>query len=196
MRKCLFTCAAVAALGAHGATAETWSLDAGASTLAFGSVKSDYIGEVHRFHGLEGGVDEKGDATIEIDLATIDTMIDIRNERMIEHVFDFAPKAMIEGRIDLEALADLGEGETMVLPVEATLSFLGEEVYVTPDMFVARMSEDKVLVTTENLVFVATDELGIDAGIDALLEIAGLDGITRAVPVTMRLMFERNSPAS
>jgi len=38
-------------------------------------------------------------------------------------------------------------------------------------------------------LFVATDELGVDAGIDALQEIAGLDSITRSTPVTMRFMF-------
>ena len=38
---------------------------------------------------------------------------------------------------------------------------------------------------------VSTDELGIDAGIDKLMELAGLPGITRVAPVTIRMVFEK-----
>ncbi len=185
---------AFAILSGTAAKAESWSLDSGASALAFGSVKSEFIGEVHRFHGLSGNVAEDGAVTVEIDLGTVDTTIDIRNERMIEHVFKLAPKATIEGKLDTRALAELSQGESTVMPIEATLSFLGKDVRVTPEMFVVRIGDDKVLALTESLVFVSTDELGIDAGIDALREIAGLDRITRAVPISMRLMFTREAP--
>ena len=186
------TLSALIALTAGAAHAQSWSLDGDASALVFGSVKNDYIGEVHRFEELSGRVAEDGAATITIALGSIETMVDIRNERMIEHVFDFAKDASITGQIDMQAVAGLDDGATMILPLEAELSFLGNTVNLTPEMFIARISEDKVMATTENMVFLSTDEFGIDAGVDTLQEIAGLDSITRAVPVVMRLVFDRD----
>lgn len=181
-----------ATLIASGSTtfAETWTLDGQSSKLAFGSVKSEYVGEIHSFDALSGTVSRDGAVEITVELGSVNTEFDIRNERMIEHVFDFAPNALITGQIDMATLSELGVGETAVIPVEAQLSFLGTDLPVTPEMFVARIADDKVMVTTDSMVFVATDELEIDAGIDMLKEIAGLDTITRAVPITMRLMFQ------
>lgn len=187
---------ALIALTAGAAHAQSWSLDSDASALMFGSVKNDYIGEVHRFEQLSGQVAENGAATITIALGSIDTAIEIRNERMIEHVFNFAKDASITGKFDMQAVAGLDDGETMVLPLEAQLSFLGNTVNLTPEMFIVRISEDKVMATTESMVYVATDEIEIDAAIDKLQEIAGLDSITRSVPVVMRLVFDRDASES
>ena len=46
------------------------------------------------------------------------------------------------------------------------------------------------MVTTNDMLFLAADEAGIDGAIDTLMELAGLDSITRAVPVTLRFVFE------
>lgn len=190
------TLSALIALTAGAAQAQSWSLDGDASALVFGSVKNDYIGEVHRFDALSGRVAENGAATITIALGSIETMIDIRNERMIEHVFDFAKEASITGQIDMQAVSGLDDGATLVLPLEAELSFLGNTVDLTPDMFIVRIGEDKVMATTEDMVFLSTDDLGIDAGVDTLQQIAGLSSITRAVPVAMRLVFDRDGSAN
>ncbi|MEL6532735.1 MAG: YceI family protein, partial [Pseudomonadota bacterium] len=50
--------------------------------------------------------------------------------------------------------------------------------------------EGSVMVTTNDMLFLAADEAGIDGAIDTLMELAGLDSITRAVPVTLRFVFE------
>jgi len=73
----------------------------------------------------------------------------------------------------------------------ATLEFLGEEVDVFTEVFVVRTSARDVMVTTNDMVMLATDELGIDASIDKLQELASLDSITRVTPVTVRFMFSR-----
>ena len=73
--------ACLAALAPFGAAAGDWTLDGEASKLAFGSVKKDAVGESHHFSGLSGGVAD-GIATISVDLASLETWIDIRNERM------------------------------------------------------------------------------------------------------------------
>lgn len=170
------------------AAADTWTLDGDASQLAFGSVKSDYIGEVHTFSDLSGSVKD-GMADIEIDLTSLETNIDIRNERIAEHVFGGLATANISAELDTATLEGMAVGDMTTIEVEATLTLLGNEAPVYVDMFIARMAEDKVLVTTDTMAFVATDEIGVDAGVDVLKELASLETITRAVPISMRLVF-------
>ncbi|MEO0370213.1 MAG: YceI family protein [Pseudomonadota bacterium] len=195
MKRTIFATLSALALTAGMATAEEWTLDGAASKLAFGSVKNAYTGEVHSFGGLSGSVKD-GQAAISIDLASVETWIDIRNERMVEHVFNNIPDATINAEIDMSAIEGLAEGDTAVVDFEGTIGLLGNEVDVFTEVFVARMTGDKVLVTTNEMVMIATDELGLDAGIDKLQEIAGLDSITRSVPVTIRLVFDKTDPAS
>lgn len=197
MTRFKMTAAAVAlAMAGAAACAETWSLNGEMSNISFGSVKNDYYGEVHHFSGLSGTVDAQGLVSITVPLASVETMIDIRNERMRELVFKNSPTATISASVDLEALGGLGIGEGMVTETDGKLAFLGKDIDLFTSLFVMRVGEDKVLVTTNGMLMVATDELGIDAPINLLQEIAGLDGITRVSPVTLRLVFDSDAPDS
>ena len=178
------------------AVAETWTLNGDMSNIAFGSVKNAYNGEVHHFSTLSGSVDAQGQVVVSVPLASVETMIDIRNERMRELVFKNSPTATVSARVDMVALNKLGVGEGMVAETEGTLSLLGQEVALYSDLFVIRVGEDKVMVTTDGMLMLATDELGVDAAIDQLQEIAGLDSITRVSPVTVRLVFDSDTPDS
>ena len=53
------------------------------------------------------------------------------------------------------------------------------------------MSEDRVLVTTEDFLMISTEDLGIDKGIDQLMKLAELSGITRVSPVAVRMVFQK-----
>ena len=66
-----------------------------------------------------------------------------------------------------------------------------EIIDIEAEMFVARMSDTKVLVNTNDIIFLSTEDAGITAGIDTLMELAKLPGITRTSPVTMRLIFDK-----
>lgn len=179
-----------------GAQAETWTLDPSNSRISFGSVKQKSIGESHSFSGLNGTVAADGTVTATIDLATVDTDIDVRNERMIKHVFKNAPAAKLSAEMDMDALNAMKPGDAQTILVEGTLEFLGEEIPIDVDMFVMRATGDKVVAVSNDMIYLSTEELGIDAGIDMLKEIAGLEVITRATPVTIRLVFNSKDGAS
>jgi len=197
MRKFNLALAAFAVCTATAASAEKdWVLNGDQSVVSFGSVKADNIGEAHTFSGLTGSVSADGAAMVEIDLSTVNTNIDIRNERIIEHVFKNAPSAMLKAQIDMADFEGLGVGDSTVLEIEGDVALLGEDVPVYMDVFAMRLSEENVMVSTHSMMFVSTDELGIDAGIDKLMELASLPGITRSVPVTFRLMFSSGSTES
>ena len=147
---------------------------------------------MHHFDRINGVVKEKGEMIISVDISSLETNIDIRNERMLKHVFaDGAAKAVITGQIDMSQVNDLKPGETTVLEIEATLNFLGIENEFDAEMLVARLSENRVLVTTADFIMVSTEDLGIDAGIDQLMKLAELSSITRATPVAIRMVFEK-----
>ena len=184
------------ALMAPAAQADTWTLNGDMSNISFGSIKNEYNGEVHHFSSLSGSVNAEGQVSIEVPLASVETMIDIRNERMREIVFNNSPTATITANVDIAAMEKLGVGEGMTAETDGTLSLLGNDVDVYSNLFVMRVGEDKVMVTTEGMVMVATDELGVDESISKLQEIAGLDSITRVAPVTLRLVFDADNTES
>lgn len=178
------------ALATTAAQAESWKLDGSASQLAFGSIKFNDTGEVHSFSSIDGTVAEDGNVTLGIDLSSVETNIDIRNERMLEHVFKNAPRASVSAQIDMAAMEAVAVGDSTVLEVEGNLDLLGVEVPMYGDMFVMRLTEDKVMVTTDSMMFLSTADAEIDPGVDKLMELASLPNIVRAVPVTLRLMFD------
>ncbi len=64
-----------------------WTLDNTDSRLSFVTVKAQNVAEVHSFTQLSGEVDSTGIATVTIQLASVDTLIEIRDERMREVLF-------------------------------------------------------------------------------------------------------------
>lgn len=191
MTKFLTSALVALSMTATAAMAQDWTLDTDTSRMAFGSVKNGYVGEVHTFEGLTGSVSRDGDVSIEIPLAGVSTNIDIRNERFAEFVFANAPTATLTAALDMAVLKKMRAGDSTTMELDATLEFLGEEVDVFTEVFVVRTSARDVMVTTNDMVMLATDELGIDASIDKLQELASLDSITRVTPVTVRFMFSR-----
>jgi len=187
-------CAALLAISpaAHAGGHITWNLLPDESRVAFSSVKSNITGEVHHFNKLAGTVKENGDLAITIDLSSVETNIDIRNERMTKHVFqEGKATAVISGSIDMAEVNSLKVGETKVVEIEAKLTFAGVENDLDARMLVARLSEDRVLVSTEDFLMISTEDLGIDKGIDALMALAKLPGITRVTAVSLRSVFQK-----
>ena len=181
--------AAAFALAAPMALADGWTLDGASSNLSFGSIKSEYASESHSFKQLTGSVSESGAVEIIVDLTSVDTNIDIRNERMIEYVFKAAKTATIKAQIDMDALNALSVGDSKIMEVTGTVNVVGTEVELDADMFVMRTAENSAMVASNGLVFLDVEEAGLNAGVDKLMELAGLESITRSSPVTLRLMF-------
>ncbi|NQY60597.1 YceI family protein [Cognatishimia sp.] len=180
--------AAPAFAGGHAA----WKSIGDESLIAFGSVKKDVVGEVHTFGDVSGTVSEGGDVAIAIQLASVETNIDIRNERMIEHVFKgMDAVANLTGSVDMDDVNDLAVGATTVTDFEGTLSLAGVASDIETELFVARLSEDRVLVTTSDILMLSTADIGVNAGVDKLMELASLPGITRVSPATVRMVFEK-----
>ena len=169
--------------------AKSWVLDKALSNVSFGSIKNDYVGESHSFGDISGSVSGNGQVEISLGLGSVSTNIDIRNERMIEHVFKNAPQAKITAEIDMSELDALKVGEAKTIEAYGTLALLGTDNDLDANFFVMRVAEDQVLVASDGMLMLSTEDAGLDTGIDILQELAGLDSITRVSPVSLRLFF-------
>lgn len=180
------------AMTTNGALSADWTLSGDDSRVAFGSIKKDKIGEVHHFSSLSGSVKADGTISLEIDLTSVETFIDIRNARFLEHIFAAnAPQAILSGKINMSELENLKAGDTTEVDLEGKLTFNAAEVPVEATLFVARLAENKVMVTTDEMIMLSTADLGIDAGVDILQKLAKLPSITRVTPVTARMVFTK-----
>ena len=187
--KNLANAALFAALGSM-AAAESWVLNADSSHIAFGSVKKDTVGEVHSFEKISGTVGADGTAKIEIDLSSVQTLIDIRNERMMEHVFKNAPTATLNAQIDMAEVSALAVGASTVVEAAGNIDLAGNMLELEAELFVLRISDMQVMVSTNDMIMLSIADMGLSAGIDKLMELANLPGITRVSPVTLRLIFD------
>lgn len=170
--------------------ATSWTLDPGLSNVSFGSIKNDSVGESFSFGDVSGTVSADGQVNISVALASVNTLIEIRDERMVEIVFEKIPSATLTANVDMAMLNELSAGEATTIETPGTLSFLGTELELDAEFFVMRLSDDKVLVTTDGILMLSADDVGINSAIDQLQELAGLDSITRVSPVTLRLVFD------
>ena len=182
----------VAVLFLASSAAAHWELDNNSSTLSFVTVKADHVGEVHTFDQLSGDINDDGSVQITIELASVNTLIDIRNERMQNMLFEtnLFPQATISGEIDLDAVAEMDVGVSQAISVDFDLAIHGESSSYTADVLVTR-TESGVLASTVKPIIVMADTHGLVSGVEALREVAGLPSISRAVPVSFNVVFEQ-----
>ena len=167
-----------------------WQLVPDDSIVAYGSIKANVAGEVNTFNKIEGAIVADGQAMISIELTSVNTNVDIRNQRMIKYVFGDNTKAVLTTQLDMEAIKALSIADTATMEVEGVLSFLGEDIDVDTNFFVVKLSDSKILATTDSMIMMQTEELGVNAGLDKLMELAKLPSITRVSPITLRFVFE------
>jgi polyisoprenoid-binding protein YceI len=184
------TALSVAVLFAGAAQAH-WSLDNDASTLSFVTVKAEHVAEVHTFDSLSGTIGDDGGVEITIELASVNTMIPIRNERIQEMLFEtnLFPDSIITGSIGLDALTDMDAGSSVARQINFELSLHGQSVALAADVQITRTGEGVIVSTLKPLVVMA-DSFALTAGVEMLREVAGLPSISRAVPVSFTVVFE------
>lgn len=170
-----------------------WILDNDYSRISFVSTKAGSAAEVHRFATLDGRVDGDGNVTISIDLDSVDTAIEIRDERMREMLFETGryPTATLAATVDLAAVDALDAGASTTMTTEGQLMLHDTAVSLTIEMAVARLSDSRVLVVSQKPMIVNASQVGLLEGVERLREIAGLPTISPAVPVTFVLAFDR-----
>lgn len=188
------TALTLASLWAAPAQAD-WTLDNDSSRINFISTKANTAAEVHTFDIVDGMVDEDGTATISIDLNSVDTAIEIRDERMRTMLFETEkfPTATLAASVDMAAVDELPAGESRVLTSEGQLMVHGTTTSVTFDVSIAKLSDSRIIVASQKPLVINASQVGLLEGVEKLREIAGLPSISPAVPVSFVLAFDKES---
>ncbi len=174
-------------------TEGNWTLDAAGSRLTYVSIKAGEVAETNRFPRLSGSVAPDGTASLEIDLASVDTGAELRDERMRDVFFQVAdnPKATVMAKLDPAAFAGLAVGKSITRPLKASVTIKGVSSDVATEVLVTRVAEDRVTVVPTAPVIISTDMFGLTDELGELRAMAQLPSITPAVPVTFMLAFKR-----
>ena len=184
-----------ASAGHHGekkAKHSSWNLVSEQSKVAYGSIKKNSVGEVNHFTALSGQLSAAGEVKVTIDLNSVETHIGIRNQRMVKHVFGGdTGKAVLSTTIKPAFLDSLLPGEPKSIGVAGKLNYLGTVIDINTTMLVVKLSNSRIMAVTDEMIMVKTADLGVEPAIDKLMELAALSGITRVVPVTVRLVFDK-----
>lgn len=190
LQTCLFVLLSLSVYG-NSAFAQ-WTLDNEASTLSFVTVKADHVAEVHTFDSLSGSVNASGQVQVTIELASVNTLIPIRNERMQAMLFETGlfPRAEVTASVDTGALSGLSSGEVLNQSVEFSLNLHGQAKSYTAELQIIGL-ENGIQVSTVKPVIVLAADHNLITGVEALREVAGLPSISQAVPVSFTLAFTR-----
>lgn len=170
-----------------------WQLLNDESSLHYVSIKSSNVGEVNKFKTLSGAVTDKGAVSLNINLASVDTAVPIRNERMRDMFFEVTKfaEAQVTGDVDLDRVLKLGVGETYTDSITLKLSLHGVSREVTSGVQIVKLADDKVLVTSLEPVLVQAENYDMEGGVEALRVIANLADVNTLVPVTYSLVFKQ-----
>ena len=170
-----------------------WELLNSESTIHYVSIKKSKIGEVGSFNDLSGSITKSGAVVIGINLASVETDIPIRNERMKTMLFEtgkFA-QAKISGIVDLTTVSSLKPGDTYTVATTLILSLHGVSKEISSDAQITKLSHKRLLVTSLKPLVISAEDFNLAEGVEKLRSVAGLPVISTAVPVTYKLVFKR-----
>ena len=168
-----------------------WVVDTKNSHVGFASVKNKTIAENHRLTGLTGSVGSDGEALVSIDLATVETLVPIRNERIREILFDVAnfPSATIQTKLDMGQINSISSGETEGLRIPLSIGLKSIKISKSVMVNVVRSGENIYDVASADPIMIRASDFSLLDGVKTLKEMAGLQSIEPVVPVTFNLRF-------
>lgn len=169
-----------------------WQLSNDQSQLSFVSTKAGNIAEIHHFKQLGGGI-SGNQANVTIDLASIDSLIPIRDDRMKSMLFEVGKfaQANIDASIDSNVFDAMAIGDSNQISLDASLSLHGETSPITVQTVVTKLSNSRLMVTTWQPVIVNAATFKLVEGVEKLREVAGLPSISQSVPVSFVLVFDK-----
>lgn len=168
-----------------------WSLQQ-PSSIHFLTNKNIHATEVHHFKQFDATIKDSGLATLTIDLASVDTRIAIRDERMQKHLFETSRfnQARFEADIPATIIEQVRTGKPTSFELEGIISLHGERALANTEVMISTNQDKTITVHSITPLLINAESFNLVEGINKLAEIAGLKSITYTVPVTFSLTFK------
>lgn len=166
-----------------------WQVDNTHSVVSFISVKKTNVMEAHYFKSLSGRLSDAGTFSLAIDLASVETNVAIRNQRMQAHLFeqDKFANAFVSASIAPSTLAQLKVNQTVSMPLTGQLDLHGETQPIELLVSVTKLSDSSLLVASQKPVMIYASQFNLVEGIEKLRQLANLPSIATTVPVSFVL---------
>lgn len=171
-----------------------WQLVSELSNVNFVSIKQEHIAEAHYFKALSGYINNQNELRVTIDLSSVETNISIRNERMQTMLFDVANNRYATLTADVgDALRDLNKSANAAVLINqaATLELNGKTNDISFQLLLSKTARDGMVASIAQPALINAASYGLNDGVAALQKIAGLNSITKTVPVNGSLVFRR-----
>ncbi|UTF60607.1 YceI family protein [Gilvimarinus sp. DA14] len=163
-----------------------WSLAPEQSSLHFVTVKNDVIAETNQFENFSASVTDEGKIEVSIDLASVNTLIELRDQRLRDILFttEQFPQATLSAELGADYLQELSLNKPQNLDVELEINLHGQTKALPAHLTVTKLDDETLLVATRAPVLVNAKDFALLEGIQQLQTIAGLNSIESVVPVT------------
>jgi hypothetical protein len=163
------------------------------SRIQFVSIKNNTIGETSHFDMISGTVGDQGAVEVRVALDSVETNIGIRNDRMKKMLFEVGlyPEAVITAQLSDEAMAAAGSSSGAAVPVVLQIDLHGQVVSKDAVLTVSATDAGGFSATTSQPILLNAAEFELENGVAALQSVAGLNAISRVIPVTVALNFTK-----
>lgn len=163
------------------------------SSVFFISTKNLNVSEIHHFKSIKGTMEKDGKFALDINLASVETGIEIRNTRMQEQLFkvESFPKAHVSAILPADVLA-MDKGQNLHIQLPATLSLMGIEKVLDLDLVITKTIDEQYVVTSAQPVLIGAADVGLKEGVEILQKLAGLSSIGLTVPVSFNLVLNKH----
>ncbi|MGS2721107.1 YceI family protein [Paraglaciecola aestuariivivens] len=167
-----------------------WTLSEEQSSVHFVTTKNQHISELMHFKQLQGQVSQKGEFTLTIALASIDSGIEIRDTRMRDKLFvvNSFPHAQVTATLP-QTVTQLKQGQTLAIKVPANLTLLTQTKPIEVWVQVSHTLSGELVASSIQPILIQASDFGLVEGIKALQALAGLNSIGQTVPVNFNLVF-------
>ncbi|TXK98385.1 hypothetical protein BMR07_05600 [Methylococcaceae bacterium CS1] len=167
-----------------------WKLNNEASALNFITTKNASKTEVQTFKTLQGKISGT-QVTVSVDLSSVDTGIEVRDERLKTMFFNIAkfPEATVSIVLHKTDLGHMKPGQRKILKLDADITLQDTTQTVPVELQVIALAKNQLLVVSNVPVIVDLKDFYLLKGVNALREIAKLQSINAAVPITFSLLF-------
>ena len=168
-----------------------WTL-APESRLTFQSTKNIHKTETHYFSSVDGTVKSNGSTTLTIDLASVQTGIPIRDERMQKHLFATSKftSAVLQSSVPRSVMKKLSAGQTQTFDLSGSITLHGKRVAIKTPVMAVPAKDGSIVVASLSPLMLDARKFELNAGVDKLQEIAKLQNIGYNVPVNFTLVFK------
>jgi polyisoprenoid-binding protein YceI len=181
-------------------SAKAWHVDNSQSNISFVTTKAGQagvggVGEIQSFKKFSGGLDSSGQISFDIELASVDTGVEIRDQRLRTMLWNVAasPKATFAAKLDPAAMNGIEANATRDMDIDGSLTMAGQSKPVAAKLRVARIGGGALMVTTRAPIVINANDYGLKAGVEAMREVMGLNFLASSAPVTFTLVLTAKS---